>query len=288
MRVMLIERSILILLVAGLLVGVLAIVKPFTTAILFGAVLATAAWPLRQVLVHRGVGRGFAAALLFALSLSLVVLPILIVAPHLADQLSQATQRFEAFFSAAPEKPAWIDGLPVLGRRLSGAWDKLVTAEGDLRTLVEPYTTHFEQWLIGAAGALSDSLVQLILSLIAAAMFWANGDGLVAMLHDALRRLGGPVAEQALDVAAGASTRRRLWRDRHCGDPGDHSHARIGSCGDFRRGHAGVHRTAARDQPNRRPLADPHLGRRGVVAIPARIGRMGHVHDRLGRVRQHR
>jgi predicted PurR-regulated permease PerM len=132
------------------------------------------------------------------------VLPILIVAPHLADQLGQATQRFEAFFSAAPEKPAWIDGLPVIGRRLSGGWDKLVTAEGDLRTLIEPYTAHVEQWLIGAAGALADSLVQLILSLIAAAMFWANGDGLVAMLHDALRRLGGPVAEQALDVAAGA------------------------------------------------------------------------------------
>jgi predicted PurR-regulated permease PerM len=35
-------------------------------------------------------------------------------------------------------------------------------------------------------------------------MFWTNGDGLVAVLHDALRRLGGPIAEQALDVAASA------------------------------------------------------------------------------------
>jgi hypothetical protein len=35
-------------------------------------------------------------------------------------------------------------------------------------------------------------------------MFWTNGDGLVAVLHDALRRLGGPIAEQAIDVAAGA------------------------------------------------------------------------------------
>jgi predicted PurR-regulated permease PerM len=35
-------------------------------------------------------------------------------------------------------------------------------------------------------------------------MFWSNGDALVAMLHDALRRLGGPLAERALDVAAGA------------------------------------------------------------------------------------
>src|SRR5215470_17978853 len=61
-RVALIERSILVLLVVGLFIGVLAIVKPFTTAILFGAALATAAWPMRQALVRRGLGRGPAYA----------------------------------------------------------------------------------------------------------------------------------------------------------------------------------------------------------------------------------
>jgi predicted PurR-regulated permease PerM len=70
-RVALIERSILVLLVVGLFIGVLAIVKPFTTAILFGAALATAAWPMRQALVRRGLRRGSAAALLLFLSLVL-------------------------------------------------------------------------------------------------------------------------------------------------------------------------------------------------------------------------
>jgi len=200
-RVVIIERSILVLLLAGLLIGVLKIVQPFTTAILFGGATAVAAWRLRQLLVRRGVGRGRTAALLFLLS---ILLPILVIAPHLADQLNLATQRFETFFAAAPEKPAWIEGLPLIGRRLGARWDQIVRAEGDVRTLAEPYTAHIEQWLIGAAGALADSLVQLVLSVVAAAVFWANGDGLVATLHDALRRLGGPVAERALDVAAGA------------------------------------------------------------------------------------
>ena len=57
-RVALIERSILVLLVVGLFIGVLAVVKPFTTAILFGAALATAAWPVPQALVRRGLRRG--------------------------------------------------------------------------------------------------------------------------------------------------------------------------------------------------------------------------------------
>jgi predicted PurR-regulated permease PerM len=69
---------------------------------------------------------------------------------------------------------------------------------------LEPYTADIQQFLIGAARALADSVVQMILSLIVATMFWTNGDVVVATLHNALRRLGGLIAEQAIDVAAGA------------------------------------------------------------------------------------
>jgi predicted PurR-regulated permease PerM len=203
-RVALIERSVLVLLVLGLVIGVLAIVKPFTTAILFGAALATAAWPMRQALVRHGLGRGSAAALLLLCSLVLIVLPMLVMAPHLADQLGQGMNRVEAYFAATPEQPAWIGGLPLIGRRLGAAWDRVVEAQGNLRTLAEPYTANLQQVMIGVARALADSVLQVILSLAVATMFWTNGDALVAMLHDALRRLGGPLAERALDVAAGA------------------------------------------------------------------------------------
>jgi predicted PurR-regulated permease PerM len=203
-RVTLIERSILVLLLVGLLIGVLAVVKPFTTAILFGGSLATAAWPLRQALVRRGLGHGTAATLLLLLSVVIVVLPLLAIAPHLADQMVGGTQRLESYFAATPERPGWIASLPFGGRRLGAAWDRVVEVKGDLRALLEPYTANLQQLMIGAARGLADSLVQVILSLVAATMFWASGDGLVSVLHDALRRLGGPVAERALDVAAGA------------------------------------------------------------------------------------
>ena len=203
-RVALIERSILVVLVIGLLIGVLAVVKPFTTAILFGAALATAAWPLRQALVHRGFRRGWAAAILLLLSLVLVVLPMLVVAPQLTDQLGQGIERVQSYFAATPEQPAWIKSLPLGGKRLGAAWDRVVEVKGNLRALVEPYTASLDQVMIGAARALADSLVQVLLSLIVATMFWTSGDALVAMLHDALRRLGGLIAEHALDVAAGA------------------------------------------------------------------------------------
>jgi predicted PurR-regulated permease PerM len=148
-RVALIERSILVLLVVGL----------FTTAILFGAALATAAWPMRQALVRRGFGHGTAAALLLLLSIVIVVLPMLLFAPNLADQIVRGTQRVQAYFAATPEQPAWIKAVPLLGRRLGVAWDRIVEVKGNLRALLEPYTANLEQVMIGAARALADSLL---------------------------------------------------------------------------------------------------------------------------------
>jgi len=203
-RVALIERSILVLLLVGLFIGVLAIVKPFTTAILFGAALASATWPARQALIRLGLGRGQAAVLLLLMSLVVIVLPMLVAAPHLADQLGQELLRVQSYFAATPEQPAWIKSLPLVGGRLGAAWDRVVEVKGNLRALVEPYTADLKQATIGVAQAMAESLLQVILSLAVATMFWTNGDALVALLHDALRRLGGPVAEQALDVAAGA------------------------------------------------------------------------------------
>jgi predicted PurR-regulated permease PerM len=203
-RVTLIERCILVLLVVGLFIGVLAIMRPFTTAILFGAAVATAAWPARQALHRRGIPRRTAAAILLSLSLILIVVPTLIVAPRLADHLTGGIQRIETYLAATPEEPDWIKTVPLIGGRLDAAWDGVVGAEGSLRKVAEPYTGDLEQVMIGTAHALADSVLQVILSLAIATMFWANGDALVLILHDALRRLGGPLAEQALDVAAGA------------------------------------------------------------------------------------
>jgi predicted PurR-regulated permease PerM len=129
---------------------------------------------------------------------------MLVVAPHLVDQLSRGIQQIQSYFAATPEQPAWIKGAPLVGRRLAAAWDRVVQVQGNLRALAEPYTANLELVIIAAARALADSLVQVILSLAVATMFWTNGDGLIAVLHDALRRLGGPIAERALDVAAGA------------------------------------------------------------------------------------
>jgi len=200
----LLERTVLLLLFAGLLLGILAVLLPFTTAILFGAILAIAAWPLRELLLRCGLKRGLAATLLLLLALAVIALPLMALAPSLAEHLTQGADRLRDYFASAPQVPPWLAGLPVVGERLARIWDKVMLAEGGIRAMLEPYSAQLRQVLVGAAGALAGSVLQIILSLVVAALFWVSGDALAARLRDFLRKLCGETAAAELDVAAGA------------------------------------------------------------------------------------
>src|SRR5215204_559106 len=188
----LLERAVLLLLFAGLLVGILAVLRPFTTAILFGMILAISAWPLRDLLIRRGLKRGLVATLLLLVALALFALPLIAVAPGLAEHLTLGAHRLQDYFASAPQVPPALAGLPVVGERLAKVWEKAMLAEGGIRALLEPYSAALRQAFVGAAGALAESVLQILLSLVA------------ATLRDILRRLGGETTVAALDVAAGA------------------------------------------------------------------------------------
>jgi predicted PurR-regulated permease PerM len=200
----LLERAFLLLLFAGLLLGILAVLRPFTTGILFGAILAIAAWPLRDYLLRRGLKRGLAATLLLLLVLAVVVLPLMAMAPGLSERLTQGAGRLRDYFAGAPQLPPRLAGLPFVGERLASMWDKVLVAKGSLRTVLGPYSAELRQMFVAAGGALGQSVLQIILSLVVATFFWVSGESLAATLRDILRRLAGETADAALDVAAGA------------------------------------------------------------------------------------
>jgi predicted PurR-regulated permease PerM len=200
----LLEHAILLLLFAGLVIGVLAVLRPFATAILFGTILAIAAWPLREFLLRCGLKRGLDATLLLLLALAVVVLPLIAVAPGLAERLTQGANRLHGYLATTPRVPSWLTGLPIVGERLARIWNQAVLAEGGIRAFLEPYSDTLRHAFVEAAGALAQSVVQIILSLVVATFFWVSGDALAATLRDILRRLSGETAAAALDVAGGA------------------------------------------------------------------------------------
>ncbi len=200
----LLEHAVLLVLFGGLLVGILAVLRPFFTAILFGAILAVAAWPLRDLLLQRGLKRGMTATLLLLLALAVVILPLMAVAPGLADHLTLGATKLQDYVATAPQVPNRLADLPIVGERLAKLWVQAIHAEGGIRAMLEPYSGDIRQAFVTAAGSLAQSVLQIILSLVVATFFWVGGDALAAILRDILRRLGGETADAALDVAAGA------------------------------------------------------------------------------------
>jgi predicted PurR-regulated permease PerM len=203
--VTLIERAVVLVVFGGLMLGVALVLRPFATALLFGAILAIATWPLRAALVRAGLRRGLVAALMLLAALILVGLPVLAVAPRLSVQLAEAAHRLGAVLATLSDAPPdWVAGVPLVGDRLARGWRDAARAGGDLHAVFAPYADWIRQSVVTAAQALADSVLQFVLALIVAAMFWANGDVLGAMLLDVARRLGGEAAAEALQAAGGS------------------------------------------------------------------------------------
>ena len=202
-----IERALVLLLIALLLLGVFEVLRPFITAILFGAILAVAAWPARDLLVRAGLPRGAAAAVLLLLALAVLAVPALLLAPGLAGQVAHGSERIAALIADIPQTPPdWLANLPVVGDKLAGLWSDAASGDLDVIDTIRPYSESLRHVMVAVAAGVGDSLLQLVLALAVATMFWVHGREVAEELRGGLRRLGGEAAAGALDTA-GASIR---------------------------------------------------------------------------------
>ena len=214
-----IERALVLLLIALLLLGVFEVLRPFITAILFGAILAVAAWPLRDLLVRAGLPRGAAAVVLLLLALGLLALPALILAPGLAGQVAHGNERIAAVLATLPRTPPdWLAALPLVGEQIAGLWSDAASGELDVVATLAPYSESLRHVLVAVAAGLADSLLQLVLALAVATMFWVHGRELAAELRAVLRGPGRrrrrparwtPPAPRCAASPTGWSARRR-------------------------------------------------------------------------------
>ncbi len=199
-----VERALLLVLAGMLLFGIILVVRPFLTAILFGSVLTVATWPAREALLGAGLHRGVAATVLLIAALALIVAPMVLLAPGLIHQAVLGGRQMLASLAAGPHTPPhWLASLPLIGDAAGRLWDRLTSGE---ISVLAPYSAQLRRSLLGVATGLLDSLLQLLLSLGVATLFWVSGPELAAELRVFLHRIGGEAAASAVDTV-GASIR---------------------------------------------------------------------------------
>ena len=135
----LIEKLIVLLLFLAFLSGLMLVLLPFGVGLMFGGVIAVAAWPLRQALRSIGMSPGWAATVLLGALLAFVAVPILLLAPRLAGETARILDVVRVWLETAPPPPQWLESIPIVGDSLKEQWIEAFTTGAKPHEILAPY-----------------------------------------------------------------------------------------------------------------------------------------------------
>ena len=203
-----IARIMLLVICIGLLLtGSLWILLPFLVALAWATMIVISTWPILLRVQQGAGGRRWVAVLVMTIvALATFVVPLLAAVSTLFD----AATRSPAVLRDLVERglgppPSWIASLPAVGERIAQQWTAL--AAGGQEALVEalrPYVRDAAASVLSLTGGLGAMLIQMLLTIIIAAILYASGEtaarGVLAFAH----RIGGTRAEETVQLAAKA------------------------------------------------------------------------------------
>ena len=200
-------RTTLQLLALGVLIASsFWIVRPFLLALTWATMIVVATWPL---LLHAQAWLGGRRFLAVAL-MTIVLLLILVVPLYLgietivenADRIADWSKSLATL--TVPQPPAWVEALPVVGAKFAGRWQQLAAAgPEEVAARISPYARAFAFWFVRRV-RIGLLLVQFLLTVIIAAILYANGESAARGADHFARRLAGPQGENAVHLAGQA------------------------------------------------------------------------------------
>lgn len=200
----LVEKVVVLLLLLAFLGSIALVLKPFVVALLFGSIIAIAAWPLRRRLTALGLSTGAAATLLLIGIIAVVAAPIAALAPGLAEQVGSTFEMGARWVASSPRPPEWLRSIPLVGDNVYNWWRDVFGTGAPLRTMLAPYAETARGAFVAAAAGVGESVLQLVLALAIATMFWARGDVLAQLIVRLLDRLGGDQLSRLAVLSANA------------------------------------------------------------------------------------
>ena len=201
-------RTTLQLLALGVLIASsFWIVRPFLLALTWATMIVVATWP---ILLHAQAWLGGRRSLAVAL-MTIALLLILVVPLYLGiDTIVENADRIADWSKSAatltiPQPPAWVAALPLVGAKFAVRWQQLAAAGPDeLAARISPYARGFALWFVGEVGSIGLLLVQFLMTVMIAAILYANGESAARGADHFARRLAGPQGENAVHLAGQA------------------------------------------------------------------------------------
>jgi predicted PurR-regulated permease PerM len=196
-----------VLFLGGLIAASFWILRPFLGAIIWATMIVVATWPLMRKLQRRLGGRRWAAVTVMSLVLLLVLVVPLSAAigtlvSHADDIVGWAKQLREY---KLPPPPSWLAGLPLVGERAVGIWRDVMAQGFEVVVVkIQPYAGALTAWFVLQVGNFGTLFIQFLLTVIAAAVLYAQGEQAADWVLRFGRKLGGDAGEAAVRLSGQA------------------------------------------------------------------------------------
>jgi predicted PurR-regulated permease PerM len=203
----LVQTMLAILFVAGLIAASFWIMWPFLPATIWATTLVVATWPIMLRVQRRLWNRRPLAVAVMTLALLLVfVAPFWLAVATIIQNFQSIVGWGNAIVSfKMPPPPAWLDDIPLFGSQIVSLWQR-IEASGiwELAGKAAPYAGSAAGWFVGALGGFGITIVQLLLTLLIAAILYAGGDRAEAIAERFGHRLAGARGRESVRLAGQA------------------------------------------------------------------------------------
>ena len=190
----------------AMIAGTLWIMRPFLGAIIWGATIAVATWPL-MLRLEGGLGgrRALTVTVMTVLMLLLFVVPIVASVAVVVANVDEIVAWGNALATMTiPPPPAWVEQLPLVGSIIANQWQEIAARPSAIATTLAPYARTLAGWLVGFLGGIALLFVELVLITAIAAYLYARGERAALFAHRFAARLAGTRGAHAVALAGAA------------------------------------------------------------------------------------
>lgn len=196
-----------IVILAGLMVGSLYVLRPFLPGLVWATTIVVATWPiLLAIQRYCGGRRWIATMVMLIILLFVIVLPLYEVISTLAlhsAAIMAAVKSLPDYTLLAP--PGWVHNIPLAGPKIAQEWQSLSDAgAGGLLAKLEPYLTSAASWLLGHAAIVGVFVMHMLITVVVAGILYTKGEVAVDFVRLFFNRLSGQRGVAAVRLAGQA------------------------------------------------------------------------------------
>jgi predicted PurR-regulated permease PerM len=198
------KRLAQVALVALLIVGCIAVLRPVLGAVLFAFVLWICTWPLyaKQLLPRLGGNNNLGATLMTSLLVLVMLLPMVFLATSIASGTDALIDEVQPYFSKGipPRPPAIVRSIPLLGNEIDRSWRRIASNQTEQNAFLQQLIEPARKIAISIGSIVATGLLQIALVVFVAFFLYRDGAAIRKALQVGAHKLGGDLGDEMIHL----------------------------------------------------------------------------------------